>query len=393
MASYVGKVQIGSDDPILIGSTLYGLCYSAASSAIKDITASTRGNDNLITGDYVNTSYDTLIRGTTIHIKFIEGNSAASNVSLKVGTQTSAQEVIGNFVCSAGSVISFTLDENYKWVVNDNIDNNTTYTFSEGSTTGAFNVSVDGGTATAVNIHGLGTAAYKAASTTINSSSTDDQLPGAATIYQYVQDQTGGLSGLTGAMHFRGIATTAVTDGGTEDPTISTYDFGTNGANAVGGDVVLWDQKEYVWTGSAWELLGDEGSYALRTSTASVVGSVTFTANTTPSLTTAAVTASKVTITTGTTAAATLNTTAVSIPNVTQAGTPTTASVSGGILIITSGTATVLGTDISVTAVQSFTASVPDVITATNVIVNSVTAWDAGSAASLTATAQTAVVP
>lgn len=38
----------------------------------------------------------------------------------------------------------------------------TTYTFSEGTTNGKFNVSVNGGTATPVTVHGLGTAAYTA---------------------------------------------------------------------------------------------------------------------------------------------------------------------------------------------------------------------------------------
>lgn len=41
-------------------------------------------------------------------------------------------------------------------------DNNTTYTFAEGTTSGAFTVTPSDGTATSVKIHGLGTAAYKA---------------------------------------------------------------------------------------------------------------------------------------------------------------------------------------------------------------------------------------
>ena len=42
-------------------------------------------------------------------------------------------------------------------------DNNTTYTFAEGTTSGAFTVTPSDGTATSVKVHGLGTAAYKAA--------------------------------------------------------------------------------------------------------------------------------------------------------------------------------------------------------------------------------------
>jgi len=85
------------------------------------------------------------------------------------------------------------------------------------------------------------------------------------------------------------------------------------------GDVVLLSStnKEYVYDGSNWILLGDEGSYALKTNTASVIKSATFTQNTLPTLTVTAVSIPNVT-SAGT--APTLTTTAVSIPNVTDAG-------------------------------------------------------------------------
>lgn len=74
------------------------------------------------------------------------------------------------------------------------------------------------------------------------------------------------LGGLTGAMHFIGKATVDITDGSTTDPVITDYDF-TNKKEK--GDVILGkdDHKEFVWNGSAWEELGDEGSYALKTTT------------------------------------------------------------------------------------------------------------------------------
>lgn len=43
-------------------------------------------------------------------------------------------------------------------------DNNTTYTFAEGATNGAFNVTLSDGTAQSVKVHGLGSAAYTASS-------------------------------------------------------------------------------------------------------------------------------------------------------------------------------------------------------------------------------------
>lgn len=55
-------------------------------------------------------------------------------------------------------------------------------------------------------------------------------------------------AGLTGAMHFEGTVT--------EMPPTGSYES---------GDVVLFGKKEYVYDGTAWVELGDEGSYVLKT--------------------------------------------------------------------------------------------------------------------------------
>ena len=69
--------------------------------------------------------------------------------------------------------------------------------------------------------------------------------------------------GLTNAMHFLGTTTTVLTDGSKTNPiTISSASV-----TAVSGDVVLYGSQEYVFNGSAWELFGDEGSYALNSVT------------------------------------------------------------------------------------------------------------------------------
>lgn len=60
---------------------------------------------------------------------------------------------------AAGKQTSF-LRGDGTWVVPTNT--NTTYTFAEGSTNGAFSVTPSGGSAQSVSIHGLGSAAYKA---------------------------------------------------------------------------------------------------------------------------------------------------------------------------------------------------------------------------------------
>ena len=67
--------------------------------------------------------------------------------------------------------------------------------------------------------------------------------------------------GLTGAMHFIGDATVVITENSHVDPQIIDYNF----RNAQPGDVILANgTQEYVWTGNSWQLLGDEGSYAIK---------------------------------------------------------------------------------------------------------------------------------
>lgn len=68
--------------------------------------------------------------------------------------------------------------------------------------------------------------------------------------------------GLTGAMVYKGISSTSITDGGSQSPTIGGNAIAVS--NLQAGNVVLYGSQEYVWNGSTWELLGDEGSYKLK---------------------------------------------------------------------------------------------------------------------------------
>ena len=376
MASYIGKVQIGSADPVLIGSTLYGICYTAANTALKDITANT--TSPAITGDYVNTNYDNLIRGSTIHIKFINGNTVTSNAQLKVGTLTTAQDVVGNFTCPANTIISFTLDENQHWVANDNVDTNTEYVFKT-----AYNASTN----RVLGEADVGDAAEKDVITSLSDSTTATDLPTANAVVQYVQTKTAGLSGLTGAMHFRGSVDPLPT--ATDSNTFTNYDS---------GDVVLGpNDKEYVYykgndaASSQWIELGDEGSYVLQTSqTTDVIDEVTaWDDGTLPTLTVTPVSIPNVT---SAGSAPSLTVTPVNIPNVTDAGSATTASVTAGILNITIGSAPTLGTDISVGSASDWSAgSAPTLGTA--ISVGSASDWTAGTKPSLSQTPTTVVVP
>ena len=90
------------------------------------------------------------------------------------------------------------------------------------------------------------------------SDGTTSDLATIGAITDYVTTAT---AGLTGAMHFIGEATVTITNNSSVDPQIDGYTF----RRAQPGDVILGGNKEeYVWTGSSWRLLGDEGSYAIK---------------------------------------------------------------------------------------------------------------------------------
>lgn len=68
------------------------------------------------------------------------------------------------------------------------------------------------------------------------------------------------LGGLSGAMHFKGITTTALDDG----TTTADVTIGSNSYTPSAGDVVLYSDSEFVWTGSAWERLGRDSSFKVQ---------------------------------------------------------------------------------------------------------------------------------
>ena len=66
--------------------------------------------------------------------------------------------------------------------------------------------------------------------------------------------------GLEQAMKFLGTTTTDISDASNIDTII----IGSGTVKVEAGNVVLYNGYEYVWTGSAWEQLGQEGSFALK---------------------------------------------------------------------------------------------------------------------------------
>ena len=87
-------------------------------------------------------------------------------------------------------------------------------------------------------------------SQTPDTSSNDNSIATTA----FVKNNIGGLSG---AMHFKGTTTTEMTDG----RTTQAVTIGGSSYTPEAGDVVLYSDSEFVWTGSAWERLGRDSSF------------------------------------------------------------------------------------------------------------------------------------
>lgn len=66
--------------------------------------------------------------------------------------------------------------------------------------------------------------------------------------------------GLTKIMNFLGTSSTAIAQGSTTNP----ITINGESVTAENGDVVLYGTKEFVWDGSKWQELGDQGSHALK---------------------------------------------------------------------------------------------------------------------------------
>ena len=97
----------------------------------------------------------------------------------------------------------------------------------------------------------------------------DDSFVTGGDVYTAIDAAT---AALTGAMHFLGFTSSAVTDGGQQAPTINSSVVPV--ANLKAGDVVIYQPTgdpgtEYVWDadGSSghWRKLGDDSSFALKT--------------------------------------------------------------------------------------------------------------------------------
>lgn len=204
-------------------------------------------------------------------------NTAKLQVSDTTNKKINTTESTSNYIQFTAGTNKFTVSDgtnSFDVGVTPSISNNVT-----GSSLTADKVVLGNGNSTVKT-------SSKGIATTLGSD--DTTIPTSKAVRTAITDAT---AGLTGAMHFIGSSSTAVTDGGTEAPTIDGY----SGTAKTAGNVVLYGSKEFVWTGSAWELLGDEGSYALNsvsiTGTGALGGGGTLAANRTITHNTSGVTA------------------------------------------------------------------------------------------------------
>ena len=103
----------------------------------------------------------------------------------------------------------------------------------------------------------LGTASQKDYTTSVAQNGTD--LPTSGAVYSAI------AAAVTSALHYRGISSVELTDGGTQTAVIGGVSL-----VAQAGDVVIYNGLEFLWEKNSsntyvWNKLGDDSSYALKT--------------------------------------------------------------------------------------------------------------------------------
>lgn len=73
------------------------------------------------------------------------------------------------------------------------------------------------------------------------------------TLSAHVKTAEGKIDALSNATHFIGVSSTAITDGGKENPTIGGEVY----TGMIDGDVVISGVKEFIWSNGAWVEMGD----------------------------------------------------------------------------------------------------------------------------------------
>lgn len=222
----------------------------------KDLTDASWTDVDTITIPDNDTTYTLTSGDTNGTVKFNDDEvavtglkSAAYQESSAFDSAGAASAVLGTASDAAGKETVYGAN---KAAANAQATANAAMPKAGGEFTGAVSVpapTADAHAARKVDVSDAQTAAANDATTKANQALADAKA--------YTDTKT---AGLTGAMHFVGTSTTDPT--GTTGPTVDGKAY-----TGKSGDVVLWGKKEFVYNGTEWKLLGDEGSYALKTTT------------------------------------------------------------------------------------------------------------------------------
>lgn len=402
----IEQVTIGNQTA-QIASTAYGVCETAA-----NVSAKTVDMDGFVA-----------VQGVTVHIKFTNANTV-DNPTLNVNdtggfaimqygdTHVENGTLIKGW--PAGAVIAFTLARNgnaWNWVRDFGVNTDTTYDIqhtynntSEDPISGkgvkaaleTLDVSnITSGLGTNKTITELSETDGKIAATASLIAITESQVTNLTTDLAAKANLSGAtftgpviLSGapsnvneavtkgyvdsitgeITNPMHYLGDATVTITPGVGNNPdtiTISNLpqDLPAN-YTPQKGDIITDNttNKEYLFTGTAWREFGDEGSYALKTKTDTAIktASVSYTAPTLSNNTFNLLSVD----TAGTLPSLTEQ--QVSVTGLATEGSPTTARVANGTLIIDIGTAPTKASTQTFNAVGSFSQGAMPTFTSTS---------------------------
>lgn len=383
----IEKVTISGEGTASIASTAYGICNTAANDPDKIVEMT---GFVLYTGVTIHVKFENANTAPSprLFVNSVPGdqNNNGRGINLYNDVGVGTQSMTTSW--PAGAVVSFTFDGTY-WQMNFGVNTDTTYNVVQQYYPNDSTNPISGaGVARAIETLDAGPFTGSASQTVNSITETDGEidvsfqpirieenqvnglpqdlaakaslsgaeftgtvtLPSAAPTSEnqavtkkYVDDKT---AGLTGAMHYiyqpnaRFTVTFPAPTQQDPDPETVVTQTGTfsQGYTPAAGDVIIYEHQEFIYTGTKWALLGDEGSYALKTSTTVVAGagtSVTYTAPTLSSASKDVVTS--VTFDAGTTP--TLDPTPITVKSVATDSTPTTASVNNGILTITIGSA------------------------------------------------------
>ena len=175
------------------------------------------------------------------------GNAAASNGSVYLNALDNTTVRDSHLIKGTGAT-TVTSDANGVITINST---NTVYThpsITASGTTSSPAAIANGGSFTTID------------SVTVNS---NGHVTGYNTKTVTLPTITAASLGLGNAMHFRGTTTDSITDGATT-PTSVKLNGATTASSISSGDVVLYGGLEFIWTGSKWQKLGDETSFALK---------------------------------------------------------------------------------------------------------------------------------